>query len=638
MTSRIESLKTAVREAIQSYEEAMTKASTFDGILLRKMIDLKEMEEKFVLARNAHAAAVKEGNKLTADLAQARADLAQSQANEAAANDEIDRAAILVEELKKELTAKLTTIASLEEKLEEEKILGQGLADDKEELMMELKYTHETMQQVTEQAKTEKAKILREAEIAREEHSKKAEELGAKIANLEQTVTTYQGKTENLEGGLTNFRKRVQTLENDLEAMTTHRDTVQLELEATKAALTAKEGTLASTLESFTRATEMAHSRDQENADRIEKLREKLSGLSYERDGLRTDVEKLKNTLHETEMREASLRNELTNAKERIVVLSGEVSMAVQNLEAKKTELEELKYTFEVEKAGIVAEMTVLKDKASVAAGLLAESEKRNKEAEEAALAWKKRDEEMIAREKELVSSREKVEESLASALSELSSIRGSLSTSDEERAEQMAATAKELAALRAKNKNLLEVTAKLEETKATLAKLQEDFFEGEAARRQLLNAYQELKGNIRVLVRLRPFLPSDVMNTGTTQDIRDQDAVEEEYPPYNFVDDISSDCDVDTQTQEAPLDPVIESALTKMTPSTIVSPDGSEISISVPCNRNRDISSNLNASLNSMNQSMTKSVKFSFDHVFRPKDTQEDVFGEVVHLVQSGK
>uniref|UniRef100_A0AAV1TJP5 Kinesin motor domain-containing protein n=1 Tax=Peronospora matthiolae TaxID=2874970 RepID=A0AAV1TJP5_9STRA len=59
---------------------------------------------------------------------------------------------------------------------------------------------------------------------------------------------------------------------------------------------------------------------------------------------------------------------------------------------------------------------------------------------------------------------------------------------------------------------NLLEAQQSLVEKSNTIAELELTIVEGDAMRRKLHNAIQELRGNIRVHVRLRPFLRSDGM------------------------------------------------------------------------------------------------------------------------------
>ena len=56
----------------------------------------------------------------------------------------------------------------------------------------------------------------------------------------------------------------------------------------------------------------------------------------------------------------------------------------------------------------------------------------------------------------------------------------------------------------------LLELRTDLSERDRTIKELQEQVSEAEKARREMHNKIQELRGNIRVMVRCRPFLAGD--------------------------------------------------------------------------------------------------------------------------------
>jgi kinesin family protein C1 len=120
---------------------------------------------------------------------------------------------------------------------------------------------------------------------------------------------------------------------------------------------------------------------------------------------------------------------------------------------------------------------------------------------------------------------------------------------------------------------------------------LKEDAFEGEIARRGLHNLVQELKGNIRVYVRVRPVLANDHLGGAAPED-------------------------------EEALEPEVASEL-----AVACSPDGTSLELMPPAPR---------GSKEGFTKRELKPVSFSFDTVFGPRSTQEDVFHDVQHLVQS--
>jgi kinesin family protein C1 len=61
---------------------------------------------------------------------------------------------------------------------------------------------------------------------------------------------------------------------------------------------------------------------------------------------------------------------------------------------------------------------------------------------------------------------------------------------------------------------------ARLEERDRRIAEMEVQLLSGEALRRQMHNRIQELRGNIRVFVRTRPFLPNDGASTASAIDV----------------------------------------------------------------------------------------------------------------------
>lgn len=129
------------------------------------------------------------------------------------------------------------------------------------------------------------------------------------------------------------------------------------------------------------------------------------------------------------------------------------------------------------------------------------------------------------------------------------------------------------------------------------VARMKEQVYEGDLERRRLHNLVQELKGNIRVFVRVRPFLPGDAEKALVAAT-----AVDEE--EANAIDD------------GLVLAPAITTAA-----------DGSSLEITPPLPR---------GTKEGPARREQKPLPFSFDTVFGQRTTQEDVFNEVSFLVQS--
>ena len=129
------------------------------------------------------------------------------------------------------------------------------------------------------------------------------------------------------------------------------------------------------------------------------------------------------------------------------------------------------------------------------------------------------------------------------------------------------------------------------------MGQLRDEIFSGEMARRGLHNTLQELKGSIRVYVRVRPFLPGDA------------------------------------EASAAAGEPMETGPDGQPRPAIACSPDGTSLTIVPPLVRSGGKDALPGAAARA---AALKPTRFAFDSVFGPRCGQDDVFGEVSHLVQS--
>lgn len=125
------------------------------------------------------------------------------------------------------------------------------------------------------------------------------------------------------------------------------------------------------------------------------------------------------------------------------------------------------------------------------------------------------------------------------------------------------------------------------------MARLREELFAGEMARRGLHNTLAELKGNIRVFVRVRPFLPGDAVAAA------------------------GGDGGSGPALPDATLVSVISCA-----------PDGTSLTIAPP--RATGGKDALPSAVARSAGLPAKPVRFAFDAVLGPRTGQADVFAEV--------
>lgn len=180
--------------------------------------------------------------------------------------------------------------------------------------------------------------------------------------------------------------------------------------------------------------------------------------------------------------------------------------------------------------------------------------------------------------------------ESIAGLQSEIESLKQSLAnaSANSEVAEQLSKATGEVEILRRRIKELGD--AKAAEGSCNAAKveaLEEQIRQHEVVRRQLHNKIQELRGNVRVFARVRPFLPSDGIDLSNAEQLPE--------------------------------------------PTTVTKPDGSSLKI-----KHTAAATPQNSSSSSEYRTVESEHSFSFDKVFGPSSGQETVFQEVSEFVQS--
>ena len=145
----------------------------------------------------------------------------------------------------------------------------------------------------------------------------------------------------------------------------------------------------------------------------------------------------------------------------------------------------------------------------------------------------------------------------------------------------------------------LLEISTKNEEISSLqqmIQELKDKLFENERKRKQLHNRLQEYKGNIRVLIRCRPFLPIDQE-------------------------------DPDTYGQSLLIFHEDKTSMTVIHPSAAGITNGKETSTSTNTTNNSAVISQ---------NGRIQSYQYTFDQIFTSSSSQEDIYHEVNDLIQS--
>ena len=172
----------------------------------------------------------------------------------------------------------------------------------------------------------------------------------------------------------------------------------------------------------------------------------------------------------------------------------------------------------------------------------------------------------------------------------------------------------KEAAQLRVQMTNMEELREALEEARKANAQLTTKLFDNEMVRRKLHNTIQELRGNIRVFVRVRPILDSDKKHDAGGEDGGDADVAMDGEP----TEVIRCRCACWLCVGCASL----------VHPLTVAQRGGSS-------NHSAD-ETHVAVVPNASCRKAKASYGFTFDRIFGQRTTQQDVFAEVSDLVQS--
>jgi len=399
--------------------------------------------------------------------------------------------------------------------------------------------------------------------------------------------TALKAQLESMRAELTSARSGADMAGKEhaiLKETTEHRVTLLQERNATleedlKASRSANEAKDAQVSKMLSTITEMQVNANDRRAE--DKLQAKLESISSERDELKSQLLELRGDLRQEKEARERFEAQFTAAAEEAVAAKAGLEESAAQVEALRAQLADTKATAEAAATAAASTQDELEEKAAKAK---CEAESAGKQAAELQVklgAISGARDELTAALKSTQAELASVSDRASELESEVAAMQDSVGSSSREQMSKLVAATKEAESLKRRMGSMGELQERLGAADDRIAFLEEQVFAGEMTRRALHNTIQDLRGNIRVYVRLRPFLSGDAPDDG-------------------------------------------DLALLKS--STDTGADGKSVTLTAARGK-----SAADGTLRP-----AKASSFSFDGVFDSSSTQEHVFKEVGALVQS--
>jgi kinesin family protein C1 len=462
---------------------------------------------------------------------------------------------------------------------------GSQLEEAKAQLA-EVRATAEALQVSKAQLETMKEQLHERAEAA----ERQAEHAGAESKRLAEELKEVRGQVNALE-------LQKQTLDTQASFAGTERERLGDELKELKVKVDAKDAELSKALVSFGSAQQFNEMRSQQLGEEKKALEEQLHEMRGEGEALRGQSRELtasgvaaakKVEELEAAVAEAQLTAEAATTAEQQARSEATAEGASAVLERElRAQLEVHMAALRTEHTAVSAQLGAVTSEGRAAAEQLAQQIEGMKEAETATREAERRaraglDEQMVALEGEVKAMREINHELQSQAHGAKEEAGRQLKVVE---AQHLVGAEKELGVLRLRLGEMESLRAQLQAREEDAEALRAKVAEGERMRRKMHNTIQELRGNVRVFARVRPFLPNDSDGSG--------------------------------------------GSVADMTPAITCCHEGTALTLLPPAAKSAD---------GSDRSKLTGAEKepFAFDKTFSQAASQEDVFNEVAEFVQS--
>eukprot|EP01138_Halocafeteria_seosinensis_P002500 gb/GECG01002557.1/.p1 GENE.gb/GECG01002557.1/~~gb/GECG01002557.1/.p1 ORF type:complete len:1118 (+),score=210.17 gb/GECG01002557.1/:1-3354(+) len=484
-----------------------------------------------------------------------------------------------LQEAKKNISNLNSQISDMERKIKH-------LTDEKDSAVDQLA---NVQNEQSEKLRSERKAMDDRLQQMTEEHNKNVAELRQQVEQLQSELNEKKSKLAESESQLSDYQNKVREYENEVSRVTHEKNTaeqskseLQKEVTDLREQIQQRDNHVSSAMASITKMQETTYAREQQLQEQNTKLNTRLQELQNERDELKSSETKLLGDLREKETNIKELSGELEKVKQSLSETQSYLTSQQSELADVKKKLEERDEEVSSLKKKIEQDSYEYEEKIGHFRYRAEEAEKRVKELEKHEKELKETKEDIEKEKNEAKQEAKEYKDKTGALEAELHAVKESLGATKEAQMEKLCEVTREADNLRRKVSTMSELHEKLDAAEERAQKLEQDLFEGEMQRRKLHNYVQDLRGNIRVCVRVRPFLQQDASS---------------------------------------------EAALEDLTPAVDCSVDGNSLTLlEVPTRGCKE----------KISEKEGSTMDFSFDNVFSPEATQKDVFNEVSELVQS--
>ena len=588
---RVKALRAALVDLVERRNTLIAHAADMDNALREekqrfaaRQVELQQAEARVAAEKEALQARIaalerdltsskSEVISLTEELGAARAAVVAAEGAAASSKSDLSEANAALEEyedkvtqLEGELAAAQAANAAQKAQLDAAiKDLGRSAATaskGKQELEGKLAAATATAQATIQQLTQERDALDAEGTALKQQLESMKAELVTARASADMAGKEHAILKETTEQRLALLQERNSTLEEDLKSA--------------RAASDAKDTQLTGLLQTVTQIQATANDRSAED-----KLQTKLESVSNERDELRSSLMDLRGDLRQEKEAREKFEVQATAAEADAATAKAQLETTSSQLATLGTQLADTKAAAEAAAAAAATCQDELEEKAAKARSEAEAAGKQVGELTHKLSSISGARDELAAALKSAQTELASVSDRASELESEVAAMQDSVGASSREQMSKLVAATKEAESLKRRMGSMGELQERLGAADERIAFLEEQVFAGEMTRRALHNTIQDLRGNIRVYVRLRPFLGGDAPKDGD---------------------------------------------LSLLKSSTDTGADGKSVTLTA--------ASGKTAADGTVRPA--KASSFSFDGVFDGDSTQEQVFKEVGALVQS--